>query len=90
MCMLLQNSKKIFVFCMFQTLISFNNQTMCKSTKFFDDPEVYRPERWLRSENAKVAPFIHLPFGQGVRMCIGKRFAEQEIYLATIKVSILL
>lgn len=74
-----------------------NNQTICTQSEYFDHPEEYRPERWLRSTGTDGAggattraasPFIMLPFGYGSRMCIGRRFAEQEIYLALIKVRI--
>ncbi|XP_062123392.1 LOW QUALITY PROTEIN: uncharacterized protein LOC133836820 [Drosophila sulfurigaster albostrigata] len=53
----------------------------------------FLPERWLRSNNEKVAggkcpntmrasnPFIYLPFGYGPRMCIGKRIVEMELEL---------
>ncbi|CAL1548157.1 unnamed protein product [Lymnaea stagnalis] len=56
----------------------------------FDEPDKYLPERWLRSsEKRKQDPSNNmavLPFGHGPRNCIGRRFAVQEIYLATSKV----
>lgn len=38
--------------------------------KHFPDPEAYLPERYL--ENVNVEKLIHLPFGYGPRMCVGK------------------
>ena len=46
------------------------------------------PERWARSErdNYKSHPFGGLVFGHGARMCIGRRFAMLELYIALIKI----
>ena len=48
------------------------------------DPRKFLPERWLRDERGrtqqKINPFTFLPFGYGVRMCIGRRMAEAMIY----------
>ncbi|KAK3798075.1 hypothetical protein RRG08_034631 [Elysia crispata] len=58
---------------------------------YFSEPDKFIPERWLRSqstrkiENAPPA-FVNTPFGHGPRKCLGFRFAEQEIYLATARV----
>ncbi|ROT62198.1 hypothetical protein C7M84_019968 [Penaeus vannamei] len=40
----------------------------------------FLPERWLRGEGDRINSYASLPFGIGTRMCIGKRFAEMEIY----------
>ena len=66
-----------------------------KSEKNFADPLTFLPERWLREKQQGAQgdaaamergnPFVILPFGFGPRMCIGRRFAEQEIYLGLIK-----
>ncbi|XP_078598369.1 putative cytochrome P450 49a1 [Branchiostoma floridae x Branchiostoma japonicum] len=55
--------------------------------EYYPEPEVYRPERWLRDdESSSVQPFTLLPFGYGPRMCIGRRFAEQELHLGLIRI----
>ena len=71
-------------------------------SQYYDDPDTFRPERWLRGTNSDVTDadglkkpstvphFSVLPFGHGPRMCIGRRFAEQEVWLGLIKVSYLL
>ncbi|XP_041354653.1 1,25-dihydroxyvitamin D(3) 24-hydroxylase, mitochondrial-like [Gigantopelta aegis] len=48
----------------------------------YDDPESFRPERWLRGnlkEQDNMNRFAFLPFGHGLRMCIGRRVAELEM-----------
>jgi cytochrome P450 len=42
----------------------------------FPEPEEFRPERFL---NAKVDNYAWIPFGGGVRRCIGAAFAEYEM-----------
>ncbi|XP_034984226.1 cytochrome P450 27C1 isoform X3 [Zootoca vivipara] len=46
----------------------------------------FQPERWLRKSNMdRVDNFGSIPFGYGIRSCIGKRVAELEIHLALIQ-----
>jgi cytochrome P450 len=47
----------------------------------WDDPEQFRPERFLGREER---PFQYFPFGGGTRKCIGFAFAsyEMKIFLA--------
>ncbi|KAL8787186.1 MAG: hypothetical protein Q9195_007877 [Heterodermia aff. obscurata] len=44
-----------------------------------DDSEMFRPERMLDFE--KIPPDAWKPFGVGIRSCIGRAFAEQEMVL---------
>mgnify|MGYP001553553726 CR=1 FL=1 len=68
--------------------MAINNQSMCLQEKYFPYPDKYMPERFMKNTTLfhQPPPYVMLPFGLGSRMCIGRRFAEQEIYLAIIKV----
>lgn len=59
------------------------------SDKFYSNSNSFNPKRWIKgnSENNNIHPYGFLPFGFGARMCIGRRLAEQEIYLTLTKVS---
>jgi cytochrome P450 len=58
------------------------------SNKYFVDGNTFNPKRWIKGnkENENLNPYASLPFGFGARMCIGRRVAEQEIYLLITKV----
>jgi cytochrome P450 len=42
----------------------------------YPDPAAFRPERWL---GARPNPYTFLPFGGGIRRCLGASFAETEM-----------
>ncbi|XP_076293769.1 cytochrome P450 9e2-like [Lasioglossum baleicum] len=44
-------------------------------SKYYKDPENFRPERFL---NGEVSANTYIPFGLGPRVCIGNRFAIME------------
>jgi len=47
-------------------------------TDVYPDPDEFRPERFLER---RYSPFEYLPFGGGVRRCIGMAFAQFEMKL---------
>ena len=75
------------------TVVVINHEYTSNSPKYFKDPSSFYPERWLRQdqsgrriEGRATQPFVVLPFGFGPRMCIGRRFADQELYIGMIKI----
>jgi cytochrome P450 len=57
-----------------------------RDPRFFDEPETYRPERWLDGLAQRLPAGAYFPFGDGPRRCIGQGFAlmEAAIMIATI------
>jgi cytochrome P450 len=50
-----------------------------RDPRFFEQPEHFRPERFLGVEDRQVPAY--LPFGAGSHLCIGNRFALMEAQL---------
>lgn len=57
---------------------------MHRDKRFYDEPEAFRPERWLTDHDRPE--YTYFPFGGGPRHCIGHRFAtvEAQLLLATL------
>ena len=66
--------------------IIFSQWVMQRDPRFFDDPEAFRPERWLDGLIDRLPAGAYFPFGDGPRRCIGQGFAllEAAIVIATL------
>ncbi|XP_003272423.2 sterol 26-hydroxylase, mitochondrial [Nomascus leucogenys] len=65
-----------FVFC---------HYVVSRDPTTFSEPESFQPHRWLRNSQPATPriqhPFGSVPFGYGVRACLGRRIAELEMQL---------
>jgi len=54
--------------------------------RLWEQPDYFRPERFLPAARDKILPYAFLPFGAGPRVCIGQRLSKVEavIVLATL------
>jgi cytochrome P450 len=57
-----------------------------RDPRWYEDPAVFRPRRWLDGLADSLPRFAYLPFGGGPRICIGNHFAMMEatLVLATL------
>ncbi|KAF7188296.1 Cytochrome P450 monooxygenase [Pseudocercospora fuligena] len=63
------------------TIVGLQPWTLHHDLSVFEDPFVFRPERWAEPTKAMLRDFI--PFGLGSRMCIARNLAMFELCLAT-------
>lgn len=77
--------------CHLQTHLVLGAGTIVNNSNFVQRAEEFMPERFLKDTetgcpNSKdIHPFLLLPFGFGKRSCVGKRFAEMEIEILTMR-----
>lgn len=73
-----------------QTITVTQNFISCRLAKHFESPEKFIPERWLknsdRTSKVQTNPYLVLPFGHGMRSCIARRFAEQNMLVLMLRV----
>jgi cytochrome P450 len=58
---------------------------IAQSERYFKNALEFTPKRWIDNKD-EIHKFSALPFGHGPRMCIGRRLAEQNIYLIVMKI----
>ncbi|GHC42209.1 Cytochrome P450 [Ulvibacter litoralis] len=64
------------------TLVGVSFYEIHRNPKYWDQPDVFDPTRFL-GDNKKKTAGCYFPFGAGPRMCIGMGFAIYEMLLAT-------
>ncbi|TFK88359.1 cytochrome P450 [Polyporus arcularius HHB13444] len=60
-----------------------NLYTILKDPDMFPEPEVFRPERFMETQDPRIAD---LPFGFGRRHCPGMHVAKQSVYIAVARI----
>ncbi len=52
------------------------------NARFWDEPEEFRPERWMDKSAKRQVKYSYIPFGAGKRSCIGGAMSQVENTLA--------
>ncbi|XP_037713501.1 uncharacterized protein LOC119549472 [Drosophila subpulchrella] len=58
-----------------------------RNAKYWDNPEEFRPERFLPESSQNRHTYAYIPFSAGQRNCIGQKYAMQE--MKTLMVALL-
>ena len=70
-----------------QTQLALCHYSTSLDEEGFADASDFCPERWIRKDSTdRVDNFGSIPFGYGIRSCIGRRIAELEMHLALTRV----
>src|SRR5690606_41899808 len=56
--------------------------TLHRHRLLWDEPDAFRPARFLPENRGSIDRFQYLPFGAGPRVCIGSTFALTEAVIA--------
>jgi cytochrome P450 len=68
------------------SLVFVNIGNIHRHAGFWDEPDAFRPERFLEGQPTPAHRLAYMPFGAGPRVCLGNHFAMAEgvLLLATI------
>jgi len=69
-----------------KSVILMSQYLIHRDPRFYKNPEVFDPDRWMPEVQRERPKFAYFPFGAGTRVCIGEQFAWMEavLLLATI------
>ncbi|XP_058462813.1 cytochrome P450 302a1, mitochondrial [Malaya genurostris] len=67
------------------TVVVTQNLVSCRQEQYFKNASKFLPERWMRDNKQSVHPYLVLPFGHGMRACIARRMAEQNMLVLLLR-----
>ncbi|PKC11448.1 cytochrome P450, partial [Rhizophagus irregularis] len=66
------------------TTVYTNLKVLSNNPKYFKDPEIFNPDRFLNDKNS-MEKYTFLPFGYGARMCPGRIWAMVQMKTFLVK-----
>ena len=69
-----------------KSVIFFSQYLIHRDLRFYNEPNLFIPERWTKDNENSRPQYSYFPFGGGPRRCIGEHFAWMEgiLVLATL------
>ncbi|XP_053688672.1 cytochrome P450 302a1, mitochondrial isoform X2 [Sabethes cyaneus] len=67
------------------TVVVTQNLISCRQERYFNNAAQFFPDRWMRGTKEPVNPYLVLPFGHGMRACIARRMAEQNMLVFLLR-----
>ena len=64
------------------TSVAISPWVLHRHEALWDEPDAFRPERFLPANRKKIDRYAYIPFSAGPRVCIGAAFAMQEAMIA--------
>ncbi len=66
--------------------ITISSWVLHRHKLLWEDPDAFKPDRFLPENSDKIIPFSYIPFGAGARVCLGKHLGllESVLLLAMI------
>ena len=61
--------------------IVLNSYLTHRLPQFWDQPEIFDPERFDKESSKEIHSYAYFPFGAGPHLCLGKHFALMEMQL---------
>ncbi|SDN04144.1 cytochrome P450 [Allokutzneria albata] len=61
--------------------VMFSPLALHTDPRYWDHPDVFDPDRWATDRVKSLPPGVFLPFGNGIRQCIGHLFARAEVVI---------
>jgi cytochrome P450 len=66
------------------TELAFSAPTLHRDPRVFEDPLTFDPDRWERTPLRSLPRGAYVPFGVGVRQCIGNAYALTELTVVAV------
>jgi cytochrome P450 len=67
--------------------ITISSWLLHRHEKYWEEPKVFRPERFLPPQSQNLQHFAYIPFGAGSRICMGKHLGLLEATLLFVLVA---